>query len=83
VKDYKSRASLIEGLIALGNRNFPPWSIMDPAEWARVIRRMPDEYGATKPFTFDFAPYELEPFMECLNPRATGWGAVPGSGVSF
>jgi phage terminase large subunit GpA-like protein len=42
---------------------------MDPAEWALTVRRMPDEHGATKAFTFDYAPYEREPFLECLNPR--------------
>jgi phage terminase large subunit GpA-like protein len=69
MKDHVSRDFLIQGVAALGNRNFTPWSIMDPAHWARTIRRMPDEHGATKPFSFTYAPYEFEPFMECLNPR--------------
>jgi len=69
MKDQRSRDSLIQGIVALGNRSFMAWSIMDPAEWALSVRRMPDEHGATKAFTFDYAPYEREPFMECLNPR--------------
>src|SRR4030095_12980946 len=69
MKHHRSRESLIQGIVALCNRNLTPWSIMDPGEWARKIRRMPDEHGADKPFTFTYAPYELEPFIECLNPR--------------
>jgi phage terminase large subunit GpA-like protein len=69
MKDQVSRDSLTQGIVALGNRNFMAWSIMDPVEWALSVRRMPDEHGATKAFTFDYAPYEREPFMECLNPR--------------
>jgi phage terminase large subunit GpA-like protein len=69
MKDQKSRESLIQGIVALGNRNFMAWSIMDPVEWALSVRRMPDEHGATKAFTFAYAPYEREPFNECLNPR--------------
>ena len=65
MKDQRSRDSLIQGIVALGNRNFMAWSIMDPAEWALEVRRMPDEHGATKPFTFQYAPYEREMFDEC------------------
>jgi phage terminase large subunit GpA-like protein len=50
-------------------RNLAPWSIMPPAEWAQKVRRMPDEHGATKAFTFDYAPYEREMFDECFNSR--------------
>jgi phage terminase large subunit GpA-like protein len=69
MKDHLARSFLIQGIIAIGSRNFTPWRVMDPVEWARNVRRMPDEYGATKPFTFNFAPYELEPFQECLDPK--------------
>lgn len=69
MKDHKSRESLIQTIVALGLRDLSPWSIMDPGKWARTIRRMPDEHGATKRFSFTYAPYEYEPFMECLNPQ--------------
>src|SRR5216117_2165701 len=53
----------------LVNRNFADWSLIPPIEWVETIRRLPDQYGGTKPFTFDYAPYEREPFEECFNPR--------------
>jgi phage terminase large subunit GpA-like protein len=56
-------------IIDLRSRNFAPWAIMDPITWATTVRRMPDEHGATKPFTFEYAPYERDPFLECFNPR--------------
>jgi phage terminase large subunit GpA-like protein len=67
--DPVSRAAIHRTIIDLRSRNFAPWAIMDPIAWATTVRRMPDEHGATKPFTFDFAPYEREPFLECFNPR--------------
>jgi phage terminase large subunit GpA-like protein len=67
--DIVSRDAIRKGHIDLLDRNFAPWSIMAPVEWVQTVRRMPDEHGATKPFTFDYAPYELEPFEECFNPR--------------
>jgi len=69
VIDLIARDSLRAGIRELRERNFAPWSVMPPAEWAEAVRRMPDEHGATKPFGFDYAPYEREPFEECFNPR--------------
>lgn len=66
--DRISLAAMRTAAADLLERNFAPWSIMAPIDWARTVRRMPDEYGATKSFSFDYAPYELEPFLECFNP---------------
>jgi phage terminase large subunit GpA-like protein len=68
-RDPISRDAVRTTIIDLRTRNFAPWAIMDPVTWATTVRRMPDEHGATKPFTFEFAPYEREPFVECFNPR--------------
>ena len=67
--DLVSRDALRGSVASLLGRNFSFWSIMPPVEWATTVRRMPDEHGATKEFTFNFAPYELEMFNECFNPR--------------
>jgi phage terminase large subunit GpA-like protein len=69
VDDRISRNSMRGVAIAVLDRNLTPWAIMDPVEWAHRVRRMPDEHGATKPFTFGYAPYELDIFLECFNPR--------------
>ena len=65
---HLSRASLAEGMEALFAKIFAPWSVMPPREWAETIRRMPDQHGASRPFSFDYAPYQLEPYLECFNP---------------
>ncbi len=67
--DLVSLASLRAGIRDLLNRNFQPWSVMPPVKWVENTRRMPDEHGATKPFTFDYAPYEREMFDECFKAR--------------
>ena len=67
--DQIARKSLVSALADLFEKNFAPWAMMDPITWVNRIRRMPDQHGATKPFSFDFAPYELEPFLECFNTR--------------
>ena len=30
---------------------------------------MPGEHGTTRPFSFDYGPYQLEPYLEIFNPR--------------
>ncbi len=69
VFDRVSLESIRAGIGDLCRRNFAPWSIVPPVEWVENIRRMPDEHGATKPFSFDYAPYEREMFDECFNAR--------------
>jgi phage terminase large subunit GpA-like protein len=46
-----------------------PLSTVQPREFAETIMRMPDAHGATRPFSFNFAPYQLEPYLEIFNPR--------------
>jgi phage terminase large subunit GpA-like protein len=67
--DLTAIESIRGGIRELRVRSFSPWAIMPPDEWATAVRRMPDEHGATKPFTFSYAPYEREMFDECFNPR--------------
>lgn len=67
--DRVSEAAYSGALDQLFARVCAPWSIMDPADWAQNVRRMPDEHGATKPFSFDYAPYQREMFEECFNRR--------------
>jgi phage terminase large subunit GpA-like protein len=67
--DDFSWQSLFQNRKELLTRNFSPWSVMQPFDWATSIRRLPDEHGATKPFSFDYAPYEREMFTECFNER--------------
>ena len=50
-------------------RALKPLSTVAPREFAETIMRMPDAHGATRPFTFSFAPYQLEPYLEIFNPR--------------
>ena len=64
-----SQAALVEGLEALYAKIFAPWAIMPPREWAEVVRQMPGAHGTTQNFTFGYAPYQLEPYLECFNPR--------------
>jgi phage terminase large subunit GpA-like protein len=67
--DRVSIASIRASVVSLLDRNLSFWSVMPPAEWATTVRRMPDEHGATKEFSFDFAPYQREMFEELFNPR--------------
>jgi phage terminase large subunit GpA-like protein len=67
--DIESRGSLRGSVVSLLGRNLSFWSVMPPLEWATAVRRMPDEHGATKEFSFSYAPYELEMFSECFNAR--------------
>lgn len=53
---------------AIFQRNFVTWSTMAPAAWAESVRRMPDKHGASRPFSFDYAPYQREMFAELFNP---------------
>ena len=64
-----SREALADGLDALFAKIFAPWSVMPPRDWAETIRRMPGGYETAQPFTFAYAPYQLEPYLECFNPR--------------
>ena len=50
-------------------RNLAPLSTVQPREFAETLMRMPDAHGATRPFTFNYAPYQLEPYREIFNPR--------------
>ena len=54
---------------ALRTRALAPLSTRTPREFAESVMRMPDAHGATRPFSFDFAPYQREPFEEIFNPR--------------
>ena len=57
------------GLDALFAKIFAPWSVMPPRQqWAETIRRMPGEHGTTRPFSFGYAPYQLEPLPGNLQP---------------
>jgi phage terminase large subunit GpA-like protein len=69
IDDLESRGSLRESVVSLLDRNLSFWSVMPPLAWATSVRRMPDEHGATKEFSFSYAPYELEMFSECFNAR--------------
>jgi phage terminase large subunit GpA-like protein len=69
VTDLISRDAGRARITRIREKTFAPWSIMSPVEWVQTVRRMPDEHGATKPFTFEYAPYEREPFDECFNPQ--------------
>lgn len=53
----------------LRGRAFAPLSTRTPREFAEAVMRMPDAHGATRPFSFGFAPYQLEPYAEIFNPR--------------
>src|ERR1043166_6863792 len=69
VADLVSVESARGRVTSLLDRNFSFWSVMPPMEWATTVRRMPDQHGATREFSFDYAPYEREMFEECFNPR--------------
>lgn len=53
---------------ALRSANFRPFSTITPREYAESLL-MPAEEGATKLFSFSYAPYQLEPFQEFFNPQ--------------
>src|SRR5881394_2682505 len=69
VTDLVSRDALRARIRRTRERNFAPWSVMPPAEWAQTDRRMPDEHGATKAFSFEYAPYEREMCNELFEAR--------------
>lgn len=50
-------------------RNFNPLSTVTPRQFAESIMRMPDAHGATRLFSFGYAPYQLEAYLELFNPR--------------
>lgn len=64
-----SRQALVEGLDALSEKIFARWEVMPPRPWAETIRRMPSQHGTTQGFSFTYAPYQLEPYLEIFNPR--------------
>jgi|GEM_PF-1388030 len=61
--------AIVALLESIRRRNLTPISIMTEREWAESVRRMPDAHGATRPFSFAYAPYQLEPYTEIFNPR--------------
>ena len=63
------RSALQDSFASLFGRIFAPWSIMPPVKWAETVRRLPDEHGATRPFSFSYAPYQREPYLEIFNSR--------------
>jgi phage terminase large subunit GpA-like protein len=63
------RAALLAEFDAIRARCLAPLSTVTPREFAETVMKMPDAFGATRPFTFDFAPYQLEPYLEIFNPR--------------
>lgn len=62
-------ASALDAFAALLQRALAPLSTVTPREFAETIMRMPDAHGATRPFTFAFAPYQLEPYLEIFQRR--------------
>ena len=64
-----SREALVDGLDALLAKIFAQWEVMPPRPWAETVRQMPGDHGTTRPYTFEYAPYQLEPYLECFNPR--------------
>lgn len=73
VIDREHHATEIEAAFGafdfLRDRALAPLSTRSPREFAETIMRMPDAHGATRPFSFGFGPYQLEPFLEIFNPR--------------
>jgi phage terminase large subunit GpA-like protein len=63
------RAAAMELFDSLRKRNFSPVSTLSPQEWAETVMRMPGLHGSTEPFTFSFAPYQLEPYLALFDPR--------------
>jgi phage terminase large subunit GpA-like protein len=50
------------------DRCFSTWAIKPPAEWAVQVRRMPAKHGASRPFSFDYAPYQRAMFDSLFDP---------------
>lgn len=67
--DKLSASSLLGEYNAIRERCLTSLSTVTPREFAETVMRMPDEHGATRPFTFRFAPYQLEPYLEIFNSR--------------
>jgi phage terminase large subunit GpA-like protein len=61
--------ALLAALDSIRLRAFAPLSTVAPREFAERTMRMPDAHGATRPFSFDFAPYQLQPYLELFNRR--------------
>jgi phage terminase large subunit GpA-like protein len=69
LEDPLSLAAYRLALAATLQRNFAPWTIRDPFAWAEQIRRLPDDHGATRPFSFEYAPYQREMYAALFEPR--------------
>lgn len=54
---------------ALRRRALAPLSTVTPREFAESVMKMPDAHGATRPFTFGYAPYQLAPYLAIFDPR--------------
>jgi phage terminase large subunit GpA-like protein len=48
---------------------FATWSILPPDQWAQTVRRMPAKHGASRPFSFDYAPYQRKMFDALFDRR--------------
>ncbi len=69
IDDKLSQRAYLEAYGEMFARVCGYWSVIPPFDWVSTVRRMPDQHGATKPFDFDYAPYEREMFSECFNVR--------------
>lgn len=66
---HLERVAALATFDTLRQRAFAPLSTVTPLQWAEALMRMPDEHGATRPFSFAFGPYQREPYLEIFNRR--------------
>lgn len=53
----------------LRKRAYARLSTLSEREWAETIMRVPGEHGSTDPFSFSYAPYQLEPYLALFDRR--------------
>lgn len=64
-----SQGALTQKFERLRERCLALISTLTPRAFAEEIMRLPDDHGATRPFSFAYAPYQLQPYEELFNPR--------------
>jgi len=58
-----------DALIRTWERALPALSTVTPREFAESVMKMPGDFGTARDFTFNYAPYQLEPYLEIFNRR--------------